>query len=263
MNFASLNGSHLIAADGISKSYGRVQALAPLSITIGQGERVALAGPSGSGKTTLLYLLAGVIQPDSGDLLLGGQDLTRQKPGKEKAGMVGLIHQQYDLVPHLSVLHNVLAGRLGQWSLFRSLISLVWPQDRHVAEAALAQMGIADKIHERTSHLSGGEQQRVAMARLMLQGSRIILADEPVSSLDPARAEDLLEILTALAGDSGKTLIASIHAPHLMRKHFSRVIGLREGRIEFDIPSEEVTDQVLEKLYDLDQSEPFVWGGGN
>jgi phosphonate transport system ATP-binding protein len=263
MSAASLNGSHLIEADGISKSYGRVQALAPMSITIGQGERVALAGPSGSGKTTLLYLLAGVIQPDSGDLLLGGQDLTRQKPGKEKAGLVGLIHQQYDLVPHLSVLHNVLAGRLGQWSLFRSLISLVWPQDRHVAEAALAQMGIADKIHERTSHLSGGEQQRVAMARLMLQGSRVILADEPVSSLDPARAEDLLEILTALASDSDKTLIASIHAPHLMRKHFSRVIGLREGRIEFDIPSEEVTDQVLEKLYDLDRSEPFVWGGGN
>tara|TARA_B100001245_G_scaffold211134_1_gene175624 strand:- start:52 stop:843 length:792 start_codon:yes stop_codon:yes gene_type:complete len=263
MSTASLNGSHLIAADGISKSYGKVQALAPLSITIGQGERVALAGPSGSGKTTLLYLLAGVIQPDSGDLLLAGRDLTHQKPGKEKAGLVGLIHQQYDLVPHLPVLHNVLAGRLGQWSLFRSLISLVWPQDRHVAETALAQMGIADKIHERTSHLSGGEQQRVAMARLMVQGSRVILADEPVSSLDPARAEDLLEILTALAGVSGKTLIASIHSPHLMRKHFSRVIGLREGRIEFDIPAEEVTDQVLEKLYDLDQSEPFVRGGEN
>jgi phosphonate transport system ATP-binding protein len=263
MSSSSLNGAHLISADGISKSYGRVQALAPLSITIGQGERVALAGPSGSGKTTLLYLLAGVIQPDSGELLLAGQDLTRQQPGKEKAGLVGLIHQQYDLVPHLSVLHNVLAGRLGQWSLFRSLISLVWPQDRHVAEAALAQMGIADKIHERTSHLSGGEQQRVAMARLMVQGSRVILADEPVSSLDPARAEDLLEILTALAGASGKTLIASIHSPQLMRKHFSRVIGLREGRIEFDIPAEEATDQVLEKLYDLDQSEPFVWGGGN
>ena len=263
MSPASLNGSHLITADGISKSYGHLQALAPMSISIVQGERVALAGPSGSGKTTLLYLLAGVIQPDSGDLRLAGQDLTDQKPGKEKAGLVGLIHQQYDLVPHLSVLHNVLAGRLGQWSLFRSLISLVWPQDRQVAEAALAQMGIVDKIHERTSHLSGGEQQRVAMARLMVQGSRVILADEPVSSLDPARAEDLLEILTALAGVSGKTLIASIHSPHLMRKHFSRVIGLREGRIEFDIPAEEVTDQVLEKLYDLDQFEPFVRGGEN
>ena len=255
--------NHLLVADGIAKSFGRLEALAPLSITIGQGERVALAGPSGSGKTTLLYLMAGIIQPDAGKLLVAGRDMTHQQPGREKAGLVGLIHQQYDLVPHLSVLHNVLAGMLGQWSLFRSLMSLVWPQDRNVAESALAQVGIADKIHERTSHLSGGEQQRVAIARLMVQGSQVILADEPVSSLDPARAEDILEILTDLASGSGKTLIASIHSPHLMRKHFSRVIGLREGRLEFDIPASEVTDQVLEKLYDLDESEPVVLGGGN
>ena len=263
MSMLNSDSNHLIVADGISKRFGRVQALAPLSITIGQGERVALAGPSGSGKTTLLYLLAGIIQPDTGKLLLAGQDLARQRPGKEKAGLVGLIHQQYDLVPHLPVLHNVLAGRLGQWSLVRSLISLVWPQDRHVAEAALAQMGIADKIYERTSHLSGGEQQRVAIARLMVQESRVILADEPVSSLDPVRAEDMLEILTALAGDSGKALVASIHSPDLMRKHFSRVIGLREGRLEFDIPASDVTGQVLERLYELEQSEAPVWGGGN
>jgi phosphonate transport system ATP-binding protein len=255
--------NHLLVADGISKRFGRLEALAPLSITIGQGERVALAGPSGSGKTTLLYLMAGIIQPDAGKLLLAGQDMTHLQPGKEKAGLVGLIHQQYDLVPHLSVLHNVLAGMLGQWSLFRSLLSLVWPQDRHVAASALAKVGIADKIHERTSHLSGGEQQRVAIARLMVQESRVILADEPVSSLDPARAEDILKILIDLASGSGKTLIASIHSPHLMRKHFSRVIGLREGRMEFDIPASEVTDQLLEKLYDLDVSETVVWGGGN
>ena len=143
------------------------------------------------------------------------------------------------------------------------MISLVWPQDRQVAEEALAQMGIADKIHERTSHLSGGEQQRVAIARLMVQGSRVILADEPVSSLDPVRADDILEILTALAGGSGKTLIASIHSPSLMRKHFTRVIGLREGRLEFDVPAAEVTDRALERLYDLDRSEAAVWGGGN
>ena len=262
----SMNGSgadQLLVADGISKRFGLVQALAPLSLTIAQGERVALAGPSGSGKTTLLYLLAGIIQPDAGKLFLAGQDLARQRPGNDKARLVGLIHQQYDLVPHLPVLHNVLAGRLGQWSLFRSIISLIWPQDRQMAEEALAQMGIADKIHERTSHLSGGEQQRVAIARLMVQGSRVILADEPVSSLDPVRAEDMLEILTALASGSGKTLVASIHSPRLMRKHFTRIIGLREGRLEFDVPASEVTDQVLERLYDLDQSEPAVWGGGN
>ena len=240
-----------------------VKALDGVSITLDKGETLAVVGESGSGKTTLLYLLAGIIQPDAGELLLAGQDLARQRPGKEKAGLVGLIHQQYDLVPHLSVVHNVLAGRLGQWSLFRSMISLVWPQDRQVAEEALAQMGIADKIHERTSHLSGGEQQRVAIARLMVQGSRVILADEPVSSLDPVRADDILEILTALAGGSGKTLIASIHSPSLMRKHFTRVIGLREGRLEFDVPAAEVTDRALERLYDLDQSEAAVWGGGN
>lgn len=263
MSMDKSDKDHLLVADGISKSFGRVEALAPLSISIGQGESVALAGPSGSGKTTLLYLMAGIIQPDAGKMLLAGQDMTRQKPGREKASLVGLIHQQFDLVPHLSVLHNVLAGMLGQWSLIRALFSLVWPQDRHVAEAALAQLGIADKIHERTSHLSGGEQQRVAIARMMVQGSRVILADEPVSSLDPARAEDMLEILTALARDSGKTLVASIHSPHLIRKHFSRVIGLREGRLEFDIPASEVSDQVLERLYDLDESDAVVWGGGN
>ncbi len=102
---------------------------------------------------------------------------------------MGLVHQQYDLVPHLPVVHNVLAGRLGQWSLFRSLASLVWPQERHLAETALAQMGIGDKINERTSHLSGGEQQRVAIARLMVQSPKVVLADEPVASLDPALSE--------------------------------------------------------------------------
>ena len=255
--------SHLVVTDGISKRYPRVQALAPLSISIGQGERVALAGPSGSGKTTLLYLLAGIIQPDEGELILDGRPMSRHRRGKELSGLVGLIHQQYDLVPHLSVLHNVLAGRLGQWSLFRSMISLVWPQERHLAETALAQMGIADKMYERTSHLSGGEQQRVAIARLMLQASRIILADEPVSSLDPARAEDMLGLLTGVAGDSDKTLIASLHSPHLIRKYFSRVIGLREGKLEFDMPAADTTDAMLEQLYDLEPSAAPIWGGGN
>ena len=252
MSAANSKGIHLVVADGISKGYPRVQALAPLSITIDRGERVALAGPSGSGKTTLLYLLAGIIQPDGGELFIDGHSLALRRPGKELSRLVGLIHQQYDLVPHLSVLHNVLAGRLGEWSLFRSVMSLVWPQDRSLAEGALAKMGLAHKLHERTSHLSGGEQQRVAIARLMVQSSRIILADEPVSSLDPARADDLLSLLTGLAADSDKTLVASIHSPELIRKYFSRVVGLRDGKLQFDMPSSELTEAVLERLYELD-----------
>ena len=243
------NPANLVVAEGIAKAYGRVQALAPLDLAISQGERVALAGPSGSGKTTLLYLLAGIVQPDQGTRAIDGRSLAR--PGKELASLVGMIHQQYDLVPHLSVLHNVLAGRLGQWSLFRSMVSLFWPQDRHLAEAALDQMGIGDKANERTSHLSGGEMQRVALARLMVQGSRIILADEPVSSLDPARAEDVLGLLADLAETSGRTLVTSLHSPRLMRKYFSRVIGLREGKLQFDMPAQELTEEVIRRLYDL------------
>ena len=242
----------LIVANGIAKSYPRVQALSPLSFTIGQGERVALVGPSGSGKTTLLYLLAGLVQPDAGELFLGVRPLSQLKAGGELAKLVGLIHQQYDLVPHLPVVQNVLAGRLGDWSLFRSMISLVWPQERHLAEAALAQLGIADKLHERTSHLSGGEQQRVAIARLMVQSPRIILADEPVSSLDPSRADDLVRLLTDLAATSGKTLVVSLHAPDLIQRYFSRVIGLRDGQIQFDMPTSELTGPALARLYDLD-----------
>ena len=243
------NLPNLVEAEGISKAYGRVQALAPLDLVISQGERVALAGPSASGKTTLLYLLAGIVQPDRGKLAVDGRPLPG--PGKELASLVGMIHQQYDLVPHLSVLHNVLAGRLGQWSLLRSMVSLLWPQDRHLAVTALDQMGIGDKANERTSHLSGGEMQRVAFARLMVQDSRIILADEPVSSLDPARAEDVLGLLADLAETSGRTLVTSLHSPRLMRKYFSRVIGLREGKLQFDMPAQELTEEVIRRLYDL------------
>ena len=249
------NNSHpkpLVVATGVAKSYPRVRALAPLSFTIQPGERVALAGPSGSGKTTLLYLLAGIVQPDEGHLIIDDRPLAKLPPGKELSRLVGIVHQQYDLVPHLPVIHNVLAGRLGQWGLFRSITSLVWPQERHLAELALAQLGISDKIHERTSHLSGGEQQRVAIARVMVQSPQVVLADEPVASLDPARAEEMLRQLTDLTTRAGKTLVVSLHSPYLIRKYCSRVIGLRNGRMVLDLPAAELTDSVLDRLYDLD-----------
>ena len=245
----------LVSANGISKSYSQVRALAPLSFGIQPGERIALAGPSGSGKTTLLYLLAGILQPDEGQLFIGNRSLARLQPGREMSKLVGIIHQQYDLVPQLPVIHNVLAGRLGQWSLWRSIISLVWPRDRQMAESALDLLGIADKSQERTSHLSGGEQQRVAIARLLVQSPSLVLADEPVASLDPAQAEEMLRLLTNLTIDNdsgaGKALIVSLHSPYLIQKYCSRVIGLRKGRMVFDLPASEVTEPVLDDLYSL------------
>lgn len=246
----------LVTASGISKSYPRAQALFPLSFSFAPGERVALVGPSGSGKTTLLRLLAGLIQPDSGEVRTAGRSLAQLGPGRELARLVGIIHQQYDLVPHLSTLHNVMAGRLGEWSLFRSLLSLVWPQERHLAETALAQMGIPEKLRERASRLSGGEQQRVAIARLIVQSPQVILADEPIASLDPARADDMLRLLTSLSDTSDKTLIVSIHSPALIQKYFTRVIALRNGQLQFDLLAHQLTEDTLNSLYELAERAP-------
>ncbi len=243
----------IVEGRGLGKSFGPLTALAPLDIAVGPGERVALAGPSGSGKTTLLYILAGLIPPDRGQLFLGSRSITDLRPGRELSETVGLVQQQLDLVPQLPVVQNVLAGRLGQWGFLRSLASLFSARDRGTAFEALSRLGIADKIDERTSQLSGGELQRVAIARLMLQAPRIILADEPVSSLDPARAEEILGLLTELAAGSGRVMVASLHAPDMIRKYFSRVIGLREGILQFDIPAWELTPPVIEALYDLDR----------
>ena len=242
----------LVVVDRVSKSYSDVPALAPVSFSVLPGERVALAGPSGSGKTTLLYLMAGILQPDSGSLAIDGKDLAQVKPGRELSLLVGIVHQQYDLVPHLPVLHNVLAGRLGQWGLLRSAASLVWPQDRGLAEAALERMGIGDKAWERTSHLSGGEQQRTAIARLMVQSPQVVLADEPVASLDPAMAEEMLRLLTGLADDGGRALVVSLHSPELVRRFCTRVIGLRAGQLAFDLPAESVTGSTMDDLYRLE-----------
>ncbi len=249
---------YLVVARDIRKSYAEVQALAPMSLTVARGERVALAGPSGSGKTTLLYLLAGIVQPDEGQVAIDGRSLSGLTPGEELARLVSVMHQQFDLVPNLPVVHNVLAGRLGRWSLMRSVLSLVWPQERRLAEDTLAQLGIGDKLGERTSRLSGGEQQRVALARLLVQSSLIVLADEPVSSLDPARADDVLKLLKELTESSGKTLVASLHSPDLIRRYFSRVIGLREGLVQFDLPVDEMSDGVLQRLYQLNNGKGQV-----
>lgn len=245
---------NIIDGRGLGKSYGALTALAPLDLAVAPGEQVALAGPSGSGKTTLLYILAGLLPPDRGELFLDSQPVAQLQPGRELSEAAGLVQQQLDLVPQLPVVQNVLARRLGQWGLLRSLASLFSARERDTALNALSRLGIADKIDERTSQLSGGEQQRVAIARLMVQAPKIVLADEPVSSLDPARAEEILKLLTGLADETGGALVASLHAPDLIREHFSRVIGLRQGVLQFDIPARELTPPVLEALYDLDRN---------
>ena len=241
-------------AEGVSKRYRDAVALWPLSLTVHAGETVAIVGPSGSGKTTLLHLLAGLVRPDDGTVQVAGRRLETLRPGREMAGLVGVIHQQFDLVPNLAVVHNVLAGRLGSWGLLRSLVSLVAPQDVDLAAKALRRVGIEEKLYTRTSRLSGGQQQRVALARLLVQDPRAVLADEPVSSLDPVRAEEVIRLLVEIASEDGRTLVASLHSVELALAHFGRIVGLREGRTVFDRPAAEVRAEELRALYALPEA---------
>lgn len=252
----------MFVADRIAKRFGETAAVRDVSLRVREGESVAVVGPSGSGKTTLLHLLAGIIPPDTGTIDLDGRPLGSFRSQRELAPLVGVIHQQFDLVPHLRVVHNVLAGRLGHWGLGRGLLSLVRPREAELAHAALDRVGIADKLGERTSRLSGGEQQRVALARLLVQDPRAILADEPISSLDPARGADVLAMLVGIAREEGRTLVASIHQADLARRSFGRIVGLRDGSVVFDRPAGEVADDELRSLYALPGSSgDGLWTG--
>jgi phosphonate transport system ATP-binding protein len=242
---------NIIEVNNLSIYFERKIALSSLSFSIKKGERVALIGPSGAGKTTLLNTMASFVQPDEGDIVIDHVPLNEYKERKMLSKKIGMIRQQFDLVDQLPVIQNVLAGKLGDWGFFKSLLSLVFPQEKVLAIHALERVGLEDKILEKTSHLSGGEQQRVALARLLVQKPEVILADEPVASLDPARAEDVLSILTKLVMEEEQTLVASLHSVEYARKYFTRIIALRDGKIWFDLPAEELKSNDLTSLYQL------------
>jgi phosphonate transport system ATP-binding protein len=240
--------------EGLSRRYGDRVALARLDLTIARGETVALVGPSGAGKTTLLHLLAGTLSPTQGCARVLGTPAHELGPGSLRAERIGVMHQGLDLVPHLSVMQNVLAGNLGRWGLARSVASLIRPHELGRACEALERVGLATRLRERTSRLSGGEQQRVALARLLVQRPHALLADEPVSSLDPARAEALVRLLVRVAAEGGHTLVASLHAVNLAIAHFGRIVGLRGGAVVFDRASGDVTEDDLTRLYAIDDN---------
>lgn len=245
----------MIEAKNITKHFERKIALSSLSFSIKQGELVALIGPSGAGKTTLLNSIAGLVPLRSGELLIDSMPLSDYKHGKSFAKKIGVIRQQFDLIGPLAVIHNVLAGNLSQWGFIKSLFSLLIPQEKETALTALERVGLEDKPYEITATLSGGEQQRVAMARLMVQNPEIILADEPVASLDPARADDVLAMLTKIVSEENQTLVASLHSVEYARKYFTRIISLKNGEIFFDLPTEKVSDELLKELYQLKEND--------
>lgn len=234
---------------GAGRRFGGVDALADLDLSIATGERVAVLGPSGAGKSTLLAVLNGSLPVTSGTVEVFGADLAALSPGELRAVQrrVGTVSQRLDLVEGVRVLHNVNAGRLGRWSVARSLTALAWPRPDVTALDALARVGLDWAVHERTERLSGGERQRVAIARLLVQEPELVLADEPVSSLDPPRATEVLGLLQAPAQRA--TFVVTLHQVELARRHCTRAIGLRQGRLVLDLPAAELDDVALGELY--------------
>ncbi|NQD93192.1 ATP-binding cassette domain-containing protein [Pseudomonas sp. CrR25] len=243
---------------GLTHANGQV-ALHAIDLRVQPGERVAIIGPSGAGKTSLLRLLATSLRPSSGHIdvldLQPWQLGARQR--QRLRARIGLIHQAPPLPPRQRVVTAVLAGKLGQWSLGKSLLNLLHPLDVHGAQAVLSRLDLADKLFERCDQLSGGQLQRVGIARVLYQAPELILADEPVSAMDPVLAGHTLSVLNQEAGNRGMTLLASLHAVELALAHFPRVIGVREGRIVFDLPPAAIQPAALDALYANEQLQPL------
>ena len=226
-------------------------ALEGISLTVGRGEHVAFIGPSGAGKTTLVRILNLTLRPTEGTMILDGRDAAALSAVELRRlrTRIGTIYQQHNLVGRLRVVHNVLAGNLGRWSALTALASLVHPRGVDEAAHALEQVGIPEKLYARTDELSGGQQQRVAIARVLVQDPDVILADEPVSSVDPSLAITIVSLLRDLSHESRKTLLMNLHSVDLALAYFPRIVGIREGRVHFDLAPDKVSAELLSELY--------------
>jgi phosphonate transport system ATP-binding protein len=240
-----------VALSDVTVRFGALAALAGVDLVVPAGQRLAIVGSSGAGKTTLLEVLAGLTAPTSGTVeVLGARpaDLRGRRLRAHRA-RIGMVGQGLDIALPLRTIHNVNAGVLGEWSAARSVWSLVWPRGRDEAARALRQVGLDDRLLSRTEDLSGGERQRVAVARVLRQQPRLVLADEPTSSVDPQLADEVMALLCGRADTAPWTSIVSLHDPDLARRHADRIVGLRSGRVAFDRPSADVSDRDLTTLY--------------
>lgn len=245
VSLQAVSGRHPAAASAAAA------ALRHVTLDLAAGEQVAVIGPSGAGKTTLLHVLACALQPTGGTLLLDDQDPWRlsTRALQRLRGALFLAPQVPPLPPRQRVVTSVLAGRLPHQGLWQSLRSLLYPTGIAQADAALARFDLSDKLFARVDRLSGGERQRVGLARALLAQARLLLVDEPLSALDPARADQAITTLTQAARETGATVVATLHDVPAALRHFPRIIGLRAGEVAFDRPATDVTAELLQDLY--------------
>ena len=242
-----------IEVTNLSKSFKGKPALKSVSCTINVGEMIALVGASGSGKSTLIRHINGLHNGDSGSVAIFGTALQTDGNFHSKIrslrSQIGCIFQQFNLVNRLTVIENVLVGNLSRLSPFRSTFHLFTKEEKLQALAALERVGILEQAYKRASMLSGGQQQRVAIARCLVQGAKIILADEPIASLDPESSRKVMDLLVELNRQSGITVVTSLHQIQVVRSYCDRAIALKAGNVRFDGATVELNNEKLEAIY--------------
>lgn len=242
----------MIIFDNVSKTYGNgVKGLDHINLTIEDGEFVSIIGLSGAGKSTLLRSINRLNDVSEGEITINGVSVTKagKKELRQIRRKIGLISQNFNLVKRSTVQKNVLSGRLGYYSTWKSILGLFSKEDYERTTDALERVGLLDKLHTRSDELSGGQQQRVSIARTLVQQADIILADEPVASLDPVTTQKIMKDLQNINKGMGKTVIVNIHSVELARTFSTRIIALKAGKMVFDGTPEELTDQKLIEIY--------------
>lgn len=224
------------------------EALKGINVEIKPGSFTVILGPSGAGKSTLLRLMNGLETPTSGSLRIGGE-VVNGKQLRRIRSKVAMVFQQFNLVDRLSVVTNVLTGRLAHRSWVGSLFYLFRHEDMSIAQEALSRVALTDKAWNRADKLSGGQQQRVGIARALAQHPKVILADEPVASLDPVSSEEIMTLLRDICDRDGITVVVNLHQVELARRFADRIIGMNSGRIVFDGSPQQMTATVLRTIY--------------
>lgn len=241
-----------IAVRDLSKQYpGGPLAIRDVALDVPEGQFLAVIGLSGAGKSTFLRCLNRLVDPTRGTILIHGENVTsaRGRDLRRIRRRIGIIFQQFNLVRRLSVFQNVLTGRLGYQRGWRAFIPAFTPEDRLIALRALERVGLADRARTRADALSGGQQQRVAIARALAQNPEIMLADEPVASLDPETSKVVLTYLRQINREDGITTVVNLHQLDYARAYADRIVGFREGRIVFDGPPDAVTSEIYDLVY--------------
>jgi phosphonate transport system ATP-binding protein len=247
----------MLVLQRVAKHYGDVRAVHDVNVTISAGQFVGVIGRSGAGKSTLLRMINRLAEPSEGQIIWQGVNVTalRGRELRDWRRRCAMIFQQFNLVGRLDVLNNVLLGRLGYTPAWRAMLKLWSASDRAIGFSALNQLEIAQLAWRRADHLSGGQQQRVAICRALVQEPDLILADEPVASLDPHNARVVMDTLARINKHFGLTVICNLHSLDLARSYCDRLIGMAGGQIVFDDVPAALTEQVARELYGMEADE--------